>query len=449
MNKTRVEPVYLNTITYQNRKSVLGLFSSLGGVFGKQQSPSNRELYCTILKSNLCVILGIFLLLFLISIVFYIGKCINYLKDLNSEVTSVEEFITYLDSLKSSGLLIHLTKYQYQVSEQRSSRNEINVLLETNFSYWSQNFVILSGSVTCSEFQNDTVDISKLGVIVLDATTVFSNLTGKVSSLRHSTNSLSLLSSVLGFMNEMIFQHNMSTNPVLLLNASDIEMQTTVEKNTSLYLHKAELQCDNYLNGNFTMLLDNLLDDALLITQDVNGNIHRQYVTIAILLLTWLTLLLLSYYISIRSVVNILKPSPMFQRIYVTVNLKYMQIVHEKEQSELLLHQMLPASVADKLIAGQPVEAETFEEVTIYFSDIVGFNDVALSASPIQIVNLLNSIYGSVLLNIFVLDIVQNTKLIFGESYLQPHIDLECVYEYIRLSNSSIFSMKYFSSSTS
>ena len=400
MNKTRVEPLYLNTITYQNKKSVLGLFSLLGRVFGKQQSPSNRELYCTFLKSNLCVILGIILLLFLISIVFHIGKCINYLEDFRSDVTSVEEFITYLDSLKSSGLLIHLTTYRYQISEQRSSRNKINVL-ETNFSYWSQNFVILFGSVTCSEFQNDTVDISKLGVNALDATTVFSDLTWKVSSLQHSPNKLSLYS-VLGYINKMSFQHNMSTIPVLLLNAPDIEMQTKAEKNTSSYLHEAELRCDNYLNGNFTMLLDSLLDNAFLITQDVNDNIHDQYVTIAILLLTWLTVLLLSYYISIRSVVNILKPSPMFQRIYSRVNLKHMQIVHEKEQSELLLHQMLPALVADKLIAEQQVEAETFEEVTIYFSDIVGFNDVTLSASPIQIVNLLNSIYGSVLLNIFV-----------------------------------------------
>ena len=35
-----------------------------------------------------------------------------------------------------------------------------------------------------------------------------------------------------------------------------------------------------------------------------------------------------------------------------------------------------------------------------YFSDIIGFNDVALSAAPIQIVNLLNSIYGLVSIHI-------------------------------------------------
>ena len=85
-----------------------------------------------------------------------------------------------------------------------------------------------------------------------------------------------------------------------------------------------------------------------------------------------------------------------FEKICSVLDLKYQQITEEKQQSEQLLFQMLPTSVAKKLIAGETVEAETFDEVTIYFSDIVSFNNAALSASPIQIVNLLNSIYGYV-----------------------------------------------------
>ena len=84
------------------------------------------------------------------------------------------------------------------------------------------------------------------------------------------------------------------------------------------------------------------------------------------------------------------------EKICCLLDLKYRQIVEEKQQSQQLLFQMLPISVAKKLIDGKTVAAETFDRVTIYFSDIVGFNDAALSASPIQIVNLLNSIYGYV-----------------------------------------------------
>lgn len=65
----------------------------------------------------------------------------------------------------------------------------------------------------------------------------------------------------------------------------------------------------------------------------------------------------------------------------------------ELKKATDLLYEIFPKHVAEALQDGRRVEPESFECVTIFFSDIVGFTTISGSMSPVKVSDLLDRLY--------------------------------------------------------
>lgn len=66
----------------------------------------------------------------------------------------------------------------------------------------------------------------------------------------------------------------------------------------------------------------------------------------------------------------------------------------EQKKSEQLLLNILPRCIADQLKESDRSIADGFANVTVLFADIVGFTEISSTASPVELVELLNHIFS-------------------------------------------------------
>lgn len=126
---------------------------------------------------------------------------------------------------------------------------------------------------------------------------------------------------------------------------------------------------------------------------------------IGVAVVTWLSALLILIIISLivfmlidkKLVSDLKKYNEELERIVAerTAELKksYKLLESEKLKSEKLLLNILPVRVAKNLRNNGRTEPEEFENVTVYFSDIVGFTNISNSLTPKVLIDELNEIF--------------------------------------------------------
>ncbi|RLU22481.1 hypothetical protein DMN91_004759 [Ooceraea biroi] len=65
----------------------------------------------------------------------------------------------------------------------------------------------------------------------------------------------------------------------------------------------------------------------------------------------------------------------------------------EREKNVSLLHLIFPPDIAKRLWLGETIEAKTYPDVTMLFSDIVGFTAICATATPMMVINMLQNLY--------------------------------------------------------
>eukprot|EP01135_Chromosphaera_perkinsii_P008821 Nk52_evm16s1485 gene=Nk52_evmTU16s1485 len=65
----------------------------------------------------------------------------------------------------------------------------------------------------------------------------------------------------------------------------------------------------------------------------------------------------------------------------------------QTEKIEHLLYELLPKTVANRLLNGEAIQPENYDCVSVFFSDIVGYTKICSLSNPLEVISFLNELY--------------------------------------------------------
>src|SRR6185436_443493 len=73
--------------------------------------------------------------------------------------------------------------------------------------------------------------------------------------------------------------------------------------------------------------------------------------------------------------------------------LRQIDLISAQHQTRTLLHNVLPPSIAERKLAGESPIADSFQQASLLFADVVGFTPLSSRFTSAQMVNMLNDLF--------------------------------------------------------
>jgi class 3 adenylate cyclase len=83
-----------------------------------------------------------------------------------------------------------------------------------------------------------------------------------------------------------------------------------------------------------------------------------------------------------------------FINLYGTEITAALELEKALRENELLLLNILPSSIADRLKSGEGLIADRFDDMSVLFADIVGFTQMSKNMNPSELVGMLNNVFS-------------------------------------------------------
>ncbi|XP_071748838.1 uncharacterized protein [Lepeophtheirus salmonis] len=178
------------------------------------------------------------------------------------------------------------------------------------------------------------------------------------------------------------YQFYRKSDKVILNNALDVEKGSSNISSAMKYFNSIS----EYMLQ-LRLVLEELRDDIEEVAQD-ELNAADQEKIIGIAILSFISLVTLVFYFFVKNALSVI-------RIFAKeVMEKVRELDAEKMKTEKAFHDFLPKTVVRDL-KRKRVLAENFDCVTVFFGDIIGFNDLTSDCTPSELIDFMNLFYAS------------------------------------------------------